>query len=67
MILKFKICIESSRSIKKRKWVRIAAIVVAFVMCGAVATAQQPKKLIRIGYLVSSDAATRARADRVIK
>jgi putative ABC transport system substrate-binding protein len=52
MILKFKI---SSRSIKKRNRVRIAAIVVTFVMCAAAVNAQQPQKVPRIGYLSSLD------------
>jgi putative ABC transport system substrate-binding protein len=32
--------------------------VLAFAMCGAVARAQQPKKVPRIGYLSSSDPAS---------
>jgi hypothetical protein len=32
-------------------WAGFVAIVVAFAMCGAVADAQQPKKIPRIGYV----------------
>jgi len=38
-------------AIQNRKLVGIIAIVVAFATCGAVAQAQQPKSLPRIGYL----------------
>ena len=41
--------------IKNPKWVGLVVLVLAFAMCGAVATAQQPKKLPRIGYLSSLD------------
>jgi putative ABC transport system substrate-binding protein len=37
--------------IKNRKWGGLVVIVLAFAMGGAVATAQQPKKIPRIGYL----------------
>jgi putative ABC transport system substrate-binding protein len=37
--------------IQNRKLAGIVALVVAFEMCGAVAQAQQPKKVQRIGYL----------------
>ena len=43
--------------IQNRKWAGIVALVVAFAMCGAVATAQQPKKVARIGYLMPRDPA----------
>jgi putative ABC transport system substrate-binding protein len=36
---------------RRRKWAGIVAIVVTFAMCGAVATAQQPTKIPRIGFL----------------
>src|SRR5881397_893318 len=48
-----KTCPEQGRRIKNQKWIRIVAIGVAFAMCGAVAQAQQPKKVPRIGYLTS--------------
>jgi putative tryptophan/tyrosine transport system substrate-binding protein len=48
---KSKTCTELRRSIQNLKWGGIVAIGVAFAMCGAVAEAQQPKKVYRIGYL----------------
>jgi len=48
---KSKICPESNRRIQNRKLVGVVALVVTFAMGGAVATAQQPKKVPRIGYL----------------
>jgi ABC-type uncharacterized transport system substrate-binding protein len=46
--------------IQNLKWVGIFAIVLAFTLGGAVATAQQPEKIIRIGTLDASTAAGRA-------
>lgn len=43
--------------IENLKWLGIFAIVVTFAMCGAVAMAQQPKKVFRIGYFGSLDPA----------
>ena len=64
--LKSKTCTEPSRSIQNRKWVGIFAIVLVFAMSGVVAHAQQPKKVLRIGYLSSADAATdSARAEGI--
>jgi putative ABC transport system substrate-binding protein len=40
--------------IQNLKWVGIAALAVAFVMCAAAAQAQQPTKVPRIGYLSGS-------------
>jgi putative ABC transport system substrate-binding protein len=40
--------------IQNRKWGGIVAIGVAFAMCGAVAEAQQPTRVPRIGYLTNS-------------
>src|SRR5574341_1681093 len=48
---KSKACTESRRSIQNLKWVGVAAIVVTFAMCGAVADAQQPAKVPKIGFL----------------
>ena len=42
---------EHCRRIQNRKWVGIVALVIAFAMCGAVAQAQQPTKIPRIGFL----------------
>src|SRR6266550_7623891 len=55
---KSKTCTEIRRSIQNQKLAGIVAISVAFAMCGAVAQAQQPKKVARIGYLSPVDAAT---------
>ena len=48
---KSKTCPEPCRRIQNPKLVGFFAIVVTFALCGAVAEAQQPKKLARIGYL----------------
>jgi putative ABC transport system substrate-binding protein len=48
---KSKTCTELSRSIQNRKLVGIVALVVTFAMCGAVAQAQQPAKVPRIGFV----------------
>ena len=48
---KSKTCTEPSRSIQNRKWGWSIATVLTFVMCGAVATAQMPAKIPRIGFL----------------
>ena len=48
---KSKTCPELCRRIQNRKLVGIVALVVTFAMCGAVAQAQQPAKVPRIGYL----------------
>ena len=50
---KSKTCTELRRSIQNRKWVGIVAVVVIFAMCGEVASAQQPTKISRIGYLTT--------------
>src|SRR5207253_11317010 len=51
--LKSKTCTEPRRSIQNLKSAGISAIVVAFAMCAAVAQAQQPKKIPRIGYIAT--------------
>ena len=52
--------------IQNRKLVGIVALAVPFVMCGAVALAQQPKKVPRIGYLSTVDPASdSARAEGI--
>jgi putative tryptophan/tyrosine transport system substrate-binding protein len=53
---KSKTCAERSRSIENRKLVGLVAIAVAFALCGAVAHAQQPGKVFRIGFLDESTA-----------
>jgi putative tryptophan/tyrosine transport system substrate-binding protein len=55
---KSKTCPEPCRRIQNRKWVGIVALAVAFAMGGAVATAQQPEKVPRIGYLLAGDPAS---------
>jgi len=42
---------EHCRRIQNRKLVGIVVLIIAFAMCGAVAQAQQPTKVPRIGYL----------------
>jgi hypothetical protein len=42
--------------IENLKWLGGFAIVVTLALCGAVATAQQARKIFRIGYLESSTA-----------
>jgi putative ABC transport system substrate-binding protein len=51
--------------IKNLKWLRLSVIAFVLVVCGAVATAQQPKKVHRIGYLSNGDAATDTRAEAI--
>ena len=48
---KSKTCTELCRRIEKRKLVGVFALAVAFALCGAVADAQQPGKIFRIGFL----------------
>jgi hypothetical protein len=51
-------------AIENPKWVGIVTLVIAFAMCGAVAQAQQPSKIPRIGYLsVAPFSATPARVE----
>jgi putative ABC transport system substrate-binding protein len=51
---------EFSRRIESLKRLGLSVIVYVLVMTGAVAHAQQPKKIFRIGYISGSDAATDA-------
>jgi putative ABC transport system substrate-binding protein len=61
-------CLDNRKSkIQNRKLVGIVALVVTFVTCGAVATAQQPKKLHRIGYLSPLDPARESHRAEVIR
>ncbi len=46
--------------IQNRKWLGIVALVVTFITCGAVATAQQPAKVPRIGFQIDAPASTLA-------
>jgi putative ABC transport system substrate-binding protein len=49
--------------IENRKLVGITALVIAFAMCGTVAQAQEPAKVLRIGFLVASNSS--ANSDRI--
>jgi putative ABC transport system substrate-binding protein len=49
--------------IQNRKLAGTIALFIALAMCGAVAQAQQPKKIPRIGYLSVSDAVTASAGD----
>ena len=53
--------------IKNRKSVGIVAVAVAFALCGAVAQAQQPKKVPRIGYLSPFDSARESARSEAIR
>ena len=55
---KSKACAEQRRSIQNRKWAWIFAIAATFVFGEVEAAAQQAKKIPRIGYLSSGDAAS---------
>jgi len=52
------------RTIENRKWVGVFALVMTLAMGGAVAKAQQPAKIPRIGYLGSTSASARTEAFR---
>jgi putative ABC transport system substrate-binding protein len=56
--LKSKTCGEPSRTIQNLKWLGLSVIAFVLVVAGAVASAQQPKKVFRIGYLSNADPAT---------
>jgi putative tryptophan/tyrosine transport system substrate-binding protein len=51
---KSKTCTELSRSIENLKWLGLSVIVFILVMTGALAQAQQPNKVPRIGYLTGA-------------
>ena len=50
-----------------RKWLGLPTLAVAFALCGAVAHAQQPKKIPLIGYLSARDAASESSRDETIR
>ena len=65
--LKSKTCRQRSRRIQNRKLAGIVALVLTLTMCVAVAGAQQPPKIPRIGWLSGSSRAaiaTRSEAFR---
>ena len=47
---------KSQKRPRRLKWDGLVTLVIAFAMCGAVATAQQPTKIFRIGFLDGSTA-----------
>jgi putative ABC transport system substrate-binding protein len=55
---KSKTCTERRRSIENPKLAGLFAIVVAFAMCGALAQAQQPARIPRIGYVSGTGTAS---------
>jgi putative ABC transport system substrate-binding protein len=52
---------------RHQKWVGIISLGVAFVLCGVVASAQQPKKLSRLGYLSALDPARESARAKAIR
>src|SRR5213593_317387 len=64
---KSKTCPELCRRIENPKWVGLFAIALTFAFGGAVVTAQQPKKVTRIGYLATYDAATESTRSEAIR
>jgi putative ABC transport system substrate-binding protein len=61
---KSKTCTEPRRSIENRKWAGVFAIVIALTVCGARTEAQQPRKIVRIGYLAGASlSANKARVE----
>jgi ABC transporter substrate binding protein len=64
---KSKTCTELSRSIQNRKLVGLVALVVTFTFGGAVATAQQPKNVTRIGYLSAFEPTTESTRSEAIR
>jgi putative ABC transport system substrate-binding protein len=64
---KSKTCTELSLSIENRKWAGIFVIALIFALGGAVAQAQQPKKVHRIGYLSGFDAAFESARSEAIR
>jgi putative tryptophan/tyrosine transport system substrate-binding protein len=56
--IKLSASFDPKSKIQNRKWVGIVALIVTFVTCGAVAQAQQPKKVPRIGHVDAGSPAT---------
>jgi hypothetical protein len=54
-------------TIQNRKLAGLVAFVLAFALCGAVAQAQQPKKVPRIGYLSNADPALESTRSETIR
>ena len=64
---KSKTCPEFCRRIENLKWLGLSVFAFMLVVCGAVAEAQQPKKVPRIGYLSSTDPALESTRAEVIR
>jgi ABC-type uncharacterized transport system substrate-binding protein len=64
---KSKTCPEPRRRIENLKWVGLSVIAFVLVVTGAVAQAQQPKKVPRLGYLSNRDPASEsARSEAIL-
>jgi len=63
---KSKTCGEPCRTIQNRKWLGLS-VITALVVAGAVAAAQQPKKVFRIGYLSAIEPAREAIRSEAIR
>src|SRR5574341_740094 len=59
--------VNPKSKIQNRKWAGLFSIVAALTVGGAVASAQQPKKVPRIGYLSSVDPATESTRSEAIR
>jgi hypothetical protein len=64
---KSKTCPELCRRIENLKWVGLLAIGVTLAMCGAVAQAQQPEKVAKIGWLGVGSASGQAPGTEVFR
>jgi len=53
--------------IENLKWLGLSVFAFVLVVCGAVATAQQPKKVARIGYLSAQDSARESARSEAIR
>ena len=62
-----KVCLEFSRTIRNLKWLGFSAIAFVLVMTGALAQAQQSKRVPRIGYLASSQPALESARSEAIR
>src|SRR5262249_2051410 len=58
---KSKTCGERCRTVQNRKWLGFSVLAFVLVVMGAVAQAQQPTKIPRIGYLITSSPSAIAR------
>jgi hypothetical protein len=67
--IRFSHCLSGNlkSNIQNLKWVGIVALVVTLVICGAVAQAQDPKKIPRIGFLSNTDPATESTRSEAIR